>query len=121
MILPRKLGRVVHRSLTGTYEVTRTEPERSYDAGGVLVVGTFPILLQVPACVQPINGGEVSDLTPEGTTVYAAIDIFTEVRLYAGLPGREADVITVDGFNYDVVSVEDFSALGGFYRAKAVR
>jgi hypothetical protein len=101
---------------TGTYTVTRNAGA-SYDANGWLVAGTTSTLT-ITACVQPLAGREVQRL-PEGKRNREARAVFTPTPLSAGpnLP----DQIQIDGSTWEVDSVQDWEALGGFCRAVVLK
>lgn len=104
-------------STSSSYAVTRT-PKRTY-AHGRAAPGT-PSTVTVRAMVAPVTGAELERVT-QGREVDAVIQVFSVDPLYSGTAAHEADVIDVGGTLFEVQEVEDWTALGGFYRAVASR
>lgn len=101
---------------TGTYLVKRS--------GGVTYVDGHaednpPTELQVTASVQPLGGKELMRL-PEGDRSKEMRLVFTTVQLHPEYGGGHADIIVIDGQDYEVSSVEAWTSLG-FCKATVTR
>jgi hypothetical protein len=92
---------------------------------GQLVAGYYtpgnPVELTITAHVQ--RGAEAAELLPAGERTTEAIAIYTSDRLYpVSAPDQGvADLVRYAGNTYEVQAVEDWSAIGNFYRAVAVK
>lgn len=98
---------------TGTYTVGRYG-SGSY-ADGVFVPGS-PTTLSIGASVQEARGRELERL-PEGLNGKRLLVVYTKTALRTRQSGAQPDVIAIGGENYQVELVEDWSALGGYYKA----
>lgn len=56
--------------------------------------------------------GRNRDLIAEGQRVVGSIMVHTSTRLTSGSDGREADVVTWNGRQYTVVSIDDYTRYG---------
>lgn len=67
-----------------------------------------------PICgVVTSDKGRNRDLIAEGQRVVGSIMVHTSTRLTSGGDGREADVVTWNGRQHTVVSIDDYSRYGG--------
>lgn len=87
---------------------------------GIATRGAEPAPVQVPACVVPITGKDLQRL-PEGERTMERRAVFTGYPLRTSGPGRWADVVVIEGEDWQVENPEDWSALGGFVRAVVVK
>ena len=112
------LSDVVALLASGTYTVTR--PAASTITSGRKVAGT-PTTFTITASVHP-TPGRVLELLPEGFRGRGGVTLYTSTKL-KGAAGvnQEPDVVTIDGEAHQVATVEDWSALGNYYRAICVR
>lgn len=78
--------------------------------------------LTILAMVQPVTGREL-DRMPEGLQDKEVRAVWTVADLKVTVAGgeHEPDVITIDGFAYQVQSVDDWSTLGSYRRYIAAK
>jgi hypothetical protein len=102
---------------TGLYTVTRRQ-------SGAIVRGiaqaTTDATFTITASVQPASGKDMLRL-PEGRRANETRVLFTTTQLYTGDQGSnyEADLVTIDGDDWEVQTVSDWLNWGGglpFYR-----
>jgi hypothetical protein len=74
----------------------------------------------ITASIQPMSGTDLERL-PEGSLATDFIVVFSPSLLITAdtTTGRDADVIVYRGEEYEVVSVEPWVEIGGYYRAIA--
>ncbi len=66
--------------------------------------------ISIVANIQPIDVSRELSLLPEGADAQDTIVIFSEVKLEPrGQQGKPADYIVVDGSEYEIVSIADFT------------
>lgn len=102
----------------GTYAV-RTGAAVVY-VNGIATRGAEPGIVQVLACVVPITGKDLQRL-PEGERTTERRAVFTDYPLRTSGPARWGDVVVIGGEDWQVESLEDWTALGGFVRAVVVK
>lgn len=96
--------------LTGTYTVTRRGPT-TVGADGIADAATASTFT-ITASVQPLRGRELQRL-PEGLRVAERRKLYTSTSLKViGAP----DVVSIDGDDWEVESVENYSQLGNYYK-----
>lgn len=110
------LSGVIASFNTGTYAVTRSAAAAAYTAGRYGAPSTST--LQVPACVQPIDGRDLQKLS-EGERVREPKTIYSAVEL-KNTPGA-ADVISIDGDSYEVIKVQRWAELGNYWKCIALK
>lgn len=109
---------------TGTYTVTRTDPE-TFDDAGVRIPGA-ETTFNIAAGVQPISGVDMQSLV-EGESADDYRAIFTLTALRTRGPDGEADRITIDSGDgqgpqvYTVMSVKKRAVISNYWRAVATR
>lgn len=104
---------------TGTYNVTRRPA--GVRVNGEYVPSNNPTVLQVVARIRPINGRELQDL-PEGQRVDDVRMCLTTTELKTRSPGFDPDIVSYDGEDYRVDSVQNPQAFGDtHYRCLLVR
>jgi len=111
------LSETVHAFASGTYLVTRTtQGEYVKGRAGPTTTTNF----STPLSVQPMSGQELLRL-PEGMRTRETLVAFSPVPLYPVTDTVVPDVVTVKGKKYEVTTVDDWSSLGGYWRATLVR
>lgn len=75
----------------------------------------------ITASVQPVTGKEL-ELLPETFRARGTVKIYSTTELFQGSRelGQSPDSIIWNGKRYEVDTVEDWSALGGYWKAFAV-
>lgn len=99
---------------SGTYTVTRYSAS-AYGTDGRLdapTTSTFSIL----ASVQPLTGRDLQRL-PEGLRTAELLAVFTETELKTQGATQDPDSVSIDGFSYEVQTVDRWGTLGNYYRA----
>lgn len=105
------LNQAIGDHQTGTYSVSRT-PERAYGDDGRLAAAGAPTILNVLASVQPASPEQLEDV-PDGQSTSDAKLVLTETELRPRKEGvHEPDVITIDGRQYRIHSVEKWDHWG---------
>lgn len=107
---------VVNSMLTDAYTVSRRSPSAYVD--GRLQPSTDSILV-IDASVQPLVGPADLQRLPEGMRTDEARVIFTTTELFTQGPGQDPDIISIEGFAYEVHTVEAWGNVGNYYRAIA--
>lgn len=103
---------------TGSYTVVRTAD--NVITNGYLTAGTTSTFT-ITASVQPM-GGKGNKRESEGIRTEETLVLFTPTELRAADGSAVvADQINVRGKNFTVVKVEDFVALGNYWRVTATR
>jgi hypothetical protein len=100
---------VIESLSTGTYEVRRTVAG-TYDLNGRYTTGA-PTTIQITASVQPDSGRTLQDL-PEGQRGDEIRKIHTRTELVTRAPGREPDLVTIDGETWYCIRVQRWQAFG---------
>ena len=96
---------------TGEYTVTRTA-ERAYGTDGRLAAAASPSTFTILASVQPASPEQLEDV-PEGQSTSDSKLVLTETELRPRKDGvHEPDVISIDGRDYRVHSVEKWDHWG---------
>jgi hypothetical protein len=109
------LSGVVTSLSSGTYTVTRRGPT-TVGADG-RADAAMPTTLTVIASVQPMGGRELQRL-PEGLRVAERRAFYTPTALKViGAP----DVVSIDGEDWEVESVEAWGNLGAYFKAIVAR
>lgn len=101
---------------TGTYLVTRRAASTYVD--GVATPGAETTFNTVAVAV-PVSGRELQRL-PEGMRSREVMRIFTEDELRTVQPGSDPDLVSIDGYLFEVQAVSRWVA-GGYYEAFAVK
>lgn len=96
--------------VTGTYVVTRTARGRT--VRGRYEGGTTSAL-SIDASVSPLSGEELLQ-NPELQSTSEVRQVITTSLLYVQTSAYDPDVIAIDGEPWEVVKVQDWTALGGF-------
>lgn len=99
---------------TGTYTVTRGAGPGSYAIDGSFVPAATSTV-SVVAAVVPADGTDLQHL-PEGMSTSDALAVFTVGELRAQAPGQQPDVISIDGYSWQVQHSERWTA-GNFFRS----
>lgn len=94
-----------------SYTVTRTT-DNTIDSSGYAVEGTTSTLT-ISAVVQPLSGRELRRLD-DGQRTTERLEVHTTTQLKVQ---GEPDKISIDGKSWQVESLENWSALGNFWRA----
>lgn len=104
---------------TGAYQVKRKGTGDYFD--GRYSPGD-ETTLTVTAVVHPVSGRERVVL-PEGIRNRETVAVYTTeaLRTDDAPDGAGADILVYGGREFTVVTVEDWSALGGFWKALAVK
>lgn len=76
--------------------------------------------MTVKAMVHPASGEDLLRL-PEGRRADRVVAAFTVEALRTAGAGAEADLIVVDGQDFEVQHVESWDSLGAFWRSVAMR
>jgi hypothetical protein len=76
----------------------------------------FPVV-----SVQPVTGKEQL-LLPEGVRTRQTVKIYSKMRLMTSSQStsQRADIVNYKNQNYEVFTVEDWTDVGGFYKAICV-
>jgi len=111
----RNLAAVVLRAATGTYDVTRAGGPGTY-VDGEFAPASGPTTVQVRASVQPLTGVELMRL-PEGLRSRELLSVYTVDELRCRAPNQAPDIISIDGFTWQVEKVERFDALGNYFHS----
>jgi hypothetical protein len=100
-----------------TFTVTRyaagTYTEGGYVAG---TTSTFSI----KASVQPVKGQELMRL-PEGERLRDYLAVYTDTQLRSLQDDKAPDRISIEGYTYEVVAVDDWMTEGGYVKALVAR
>lgn len=108
------LSDVIAELATGTYTVMR-KPARVLNAStGEFAGAGTATTLSVLACVQPLDGLALQRL-PEGRRAKATWSVWTATPLLS------EDIITVNGEDFEVDILNDWTASGNFCKAIALR
>lgn len=101
---------------TGSYTVTRRAAPGVVPDGRMHASASSTLTIQ--ASVQPMNGRELQRL-PEGARVAERKNVYTRTLLQVnGAP----DVVTIDGRDYEVESIQDYVGFGAdFYKVTVAR
>jgi len=113
------LSDVIEMLASGCYQVTRKAVTTRVNGRRVApAVSTFEII----ASVQPASGREVERL-PEGLRSRETMTVYTRSELRPAQPesGTEADRISIDGADFEVLSVRRWNKLANFFNATVVR
>lgn len=91
-------------------EVTRNNTAVVFE-DGYAVTNNLNETFTITASVQPATAEELEQL-PEGSDTKEAIKLYTTEKLLPrqGNPPRKGDFFCLNGFNYEVVSVEDHAS-----------
>lgn|GEM_PF-7089553 len=114
------MGQTVTRMASGIYSVTRYI--NSGYVGGRYQIGT-PTTFSIQAAIQIAQGRDLLIL-PEGLRNKEIIIIFCTLLLQTAqaLPtANDADVVGYNGFLFEVITAEDRSGTGGYFRCLAKR
>jgi hypothetical protein len=103
---------------SGTYTVTRTALD-TYGSDGRLVAGATSTFT-ITASVQPANGRDLQ-LLAEGMRTREVVAIFTPTALKTLSSATQPDQVTIGSDTFQIQSVADWSATGGYCRAVAVK
>lgn len=103
---------------SGTYTVTRTV-RATYGSDGRAVPGATSTL-SVTASVQPTTGRDLKRL-PEGMRTREVLTVFTPTLLRTLSATTQPDSIQISGEAWQVQNVEDWSTLGGYYKALVIK
>lgn len=103
-------------AFTTTVKVYR--PSGAY-VEGVWQEGVDPQPFTIQASVQPLMGRELQALD-EGRRQRAAVRLYTEFQLRPVADGKNPDRLTLDGQDFEVISVEDWTKGGMIPHFKAV-
>lgn len=94
--------------------------KRASGVGGVGSDGIFDppstSNISVQAMVAPLAGRDLQRL-PEGLRASETRHVYTTVELRGKAPGQRPDLVVIDGIDWQVEVVEDFSALGNYWRS----
>lgn len=101
----------------GPYTVTRTAVG-TY-TNGVYTPGAASTL-SVTLSIQPISGRDLHAV-PEGQYAEDLRIAYTTTELFTRSPGRDPDVVTIDGEAWTVIDVDRWESSGTYYRAKLAR
>lgn len=71
--------------------------------------------LSIAASVTPVEGEVLADLGLDTTTETKRV--ITSTKLYVSSAAYLADLVTIDGEDFEVTKLEDWSASGGFFLA----
>ena len=104
------LGALIRSFSTGTYSVTR-RAAGGFDRG--VAKGTTDSTVSVVAAVQPASGRDLLRL-PEGRRSTDTRVLFTVTPLLVGDAGAtyEANLVTIDGAEWEVQHVEKWTQAG---------
>ena len=114
------LAQTVLRLATGIYTVTRYNG--SGYVNGRYVLGT-PTTFSLQAAIQIAKGRDLLIL-PEGLRDKEIIVLFTTTQLFtaqAQPTANDADQVTYNGAQFEVITAEDRSGTGGYFRCFAKR
>lgn len=75
---------------------------------------------QIQGSVQPATGRDMRVL-PEGKQTDEVLAVFTPTELRPVGAFHGADILTIDGSNWEVHKVERWGSLGNYWRALVVR
>ena len=98
---------------TGVYTVTR--PAASTYSSGVEVPDASPTTFQVQAVVNPVTGIELFRL-PEGRRTTDFREVFVSVALNSESDANSADLVSIDGINFEVDRSERWNSLANTWR-----
>lgn len=111
------IAATIFRFVTGTYTVKRRGAV-GYERGVAVVEA--PSTFEIQASVQPLGGRELMRL-PEGDRERERRLVFTVDALdVTGGGGSKADVIVIDGEDWEVTNVEAWPTFG-FFKATVTR
>lgn len=108
---------VVESMITDTYAVTRRSA--SVYADGRLQDPVDQIF-SINASVQPATGRDLQRL-PEGTRTAEVRAIFTTSELLTQGVDQSPDVLAIEGFAYEVQTVEQWGSVGNYFKALAMK
>lgn len=108
---------VVDSFATDTYVVTRRSPSTYTNGRLDAPVNT---LLSIDASVQPAMGRDLQRL-PEGNRTMEVRAIYTTAELFTQGPNQDPDIIAIEGYAYEVQTVEQFGMVGNYYKALALK
>jgi hypothetical protein len=111
------LSDVVDSMITDSYVVTRQTPSVYVD--GRLQDAT-DTLLTITASVQPAQGRDLQRL-PEGSRTMEVLSIYTSSELLTQGASQAPDLIAVNGYAYEVQTVEQWVGAGNYYKALALK
>jgi len=103
----------IDRFATGTYQVKRRAPGATVDGRDRKGAET---VVSIRASVQPASGSTL-DRLPEGMRQREVREVYSATQLRTQGPGRLPDLIVIDGNDYEVESVDDWSQLAGYWKA----
>lgn len=92
---------------------------------GKRVKGTWvpgsPSTLNIKASVQPLNANEVAAL-PEGRRSVGSMKLYTSTQLIGVDPAtkQNPDIVTIDGFDYEVFQTKPWQNLGSLNHYAAI-
>lgn len=102
---------------SGTYTVTRPGTPTLLNGRKVAASSTT---FSIVGSVSPAPG-KTLELLPEGYRGRAGVVVFTATKLQTAEGGQDPDLVSIGGQSYQVAALEDWSELGGYYRAVCVR
>ena len=111
------LAPTLERFATGTYTVTRRTA--AAPVGGRAQAPTTTTVAS-PMVVEPLSGNDLLRLS-EGQRAEEKRTVYSPVELRIVGAGREADSISIDGADWEVEDVEDWSASGNYWKATVRR
>lgn len=93
----------------------------SYNADGNWVAGSTSTVTRA-VVITPASFKQIEHL-PEGLRTRQVLQVFADgdLRTANEPAGTQADTFTLGGKTFEVQSIEDWSANGGFWRALAVK
>lgn len=106
---------VVDSMITDAYAVTRRTPSSYVD--GRLQASTDTVF-EILASVQPATGRDLQRL-PEGMRTAETRVIYTTSELLTQGASQDPDIIAIEGFAYEVQTVEQWVQVGNYYKALA--
>ena len=108
------LSGVIDSFATGTYTITRAGTGIIGAAGRL--EPSAPTTFTRKAVVQPLSGRE-QEMLEEGLRNNDSLNVWTTEELRTAEPGAGvADIITIDGDDYEVQKVERWDALGAYWK-----
>lgn len=109
------VGDVLAEFTTGTYTVRRAAVRTHFVGGTGRPPDRMDVTIQ--ASVLPMDGRELERL-PEGMRGdRQLLVVYTTTELQTQRNGFEPDIIEIDGNDYEVQTVKNWSQLGGYWKA----